>query len=164
MTLSIRPTDPVNRPFFAGEVSGIDLRATMTGEQVAGIVEGMDKFAVLVFHEQQIDDAQQLAFSRNFGTLEIANSDVRRDEERRLAPEIADVSNLGQATRSCRARTGDGSSASATCCGTRTARSSRPRPSIHCCMRASCRSQVPSETATPSSPTCAPPTTRSTTR
>ena len=96
MTLSIRPTDPVNRPFFAGEVSGIDLRQTMTGEQVAGIVEGMDKFAVLVFHEQQIDDAQQLAFSRNFGTLEIANSDVRRDEERRLAPEIADVSNLGQ--------------------------------------------------------------------
>jgi len=96
MTLSIRPIDPVNRPFFAGEVAGIDLREAMTGEQVAAIVEGMDKFAVLVFHDQQIDDARQLAFSRNFGTLEIANSDVRRDEERRLAPEVADVSNLGQ--------------------------------------------------------------------
>jgi alpha-ketoglutarate-dependent 2,4-dichlorophenoxyacetate dioxygenase len=96
MALSIRPIDPVNRPFFAGEVSGIDLRETMSGEQVAAIVEGMDKFAVLVFHGQTIDDAQQLAFSRNFGTLEIANSDVRRDEDRRLAPEIADVSNLGK--------------------------------------------------------------------
>ena len=96
MALSIRPVDPVNRAFFAGEVSGIDLRDTATPEQVAAIVEGMDKFAVLVFHEQQIDDAQQLAFSRNFGTLEIANSDVRRDEDRRLAPEIADVSNLGK--------------------------------------------------------------------
>jgi alpha-ketoglutarate-dependent 2,4-dichlorophenoxyacetate dioxygenase len=96
MPLSIRPIDPVNRPFFAGEVSGIDLRQTTTPEQVAAIAEGMDKFAVLVFHDQQIDDAEQLAFSRNFGTLEIANSDVRRDEERRLAPEIADVSNLGQ--------------------------------------------------------------------
>jgi alpha-ketoglutarate-dependent 2,4-dichlorophenoxyacetate dioxygenase len=96
MPLSIRPIDPVDRPSFAGEASGIDLRETMTGEQVAAIVEGMDKFAVLVFHDQQIDDAQQLAFSRNFGTLEIANSDVRRDEERRLAPEVADVSNLGQ--------------------------------------------------------------------
>ena len=96
MALSIRPIDPVDRPFFAGEASGIDLRATMTPQQVAAIVEGMDKFAVLVFHDQQIDDSQQLAFSRNFGTLEIANSDVRRDEDRRLAPEIADVSNLGK--------------------------------------------------------------------
>jgi alpha-ketoglutarate-dependent 2,4-dichlorophenoxyacetate dioxygenase len=96
MPLSIRPIDPVDRPDFAGEVSGIDLRETMTLQQVAAIVEGMDKFAVLVFHDQKIDDAQQLAFSRNFGTLEIANSDVRRDEDRRLAPEVADVSNLGK--------------------------------------------------------------------
>ena len=96
MPLSIRPIDPVNRPFFAGEISGIDLREKITPEQVAAIVEGMDKFAVLVFHDQQINDEQQLAFSRNFGTLEIANSDVRRDEDRRLAPEVADVSNLGQ--------------------------------------------------------------------
>jgi alpha-ketoglutarate-dependent 2,4-dichlorophenoxyacetate dioxygenase len=96
MPLSIRPIDSVNRPDFAGEVSGIDLRETMTPQQVAAIVEGMDKFAVLVFHDQTIDDEQQLAFSRNFGTLEIANSDVRRDEDRRLAPEIADVSNLGK--------------------------------------------------------------------
>jgi alpha-ketoglutarate-dependent 2,4-dichlorophenoxyacetate dioxygenase len=96
MALSIRPIDPVNRAFFAGEVSGLDLRRTMTGAEVAGIVEGMDKFAVLVFHDQQIDDAQQLAFSRNFGTLELANADIRRDEDRRLAPEVADVSNLSK--------------------------------------------------------------------
>jgi alpha-ketoglutarate-dependent 2,4-dichlorophenoxyacetate dioxygenase len=96
MSLAIRPIDPVNRPDFAGEVAGIDLRETMTGEQVAAVVEGMDKFAVLIFRDQRIDDEQQLAFSRNFGTLEIANSDVRRDEDRRLAPEIADVSNLGK--------------------------------------------------------------------
>ena len=95
MPLSVRPIDPVDRRFFAGEVSGIDLRETMTGEQVAAVVEGMDKFAVLVFHDQKIGDTRQLAFSRNFGTLEIANSDVRRDEDRRLAPEVADVSNLG---------------------------------------------------------------------
>jgi alpha-ketoglutarate-dependent 2,4-dichlorophenoxyacetate dioxygenase len=96
MPLSIRPTDPVNRPDFAGEVSGIDLRQTMTQGQVGEIVTGMDKYAVLVFHDQQIDDGQQLAFSRNFGTLEIANADIRRDEDRRLAPEVADVSNLGK--------------------------------------------------------------------
>jgi len=96
MALSIRPIDPTNRPDFAGEVSGIDLREAMTPQQVAAIVEGMDKFAVLVFHDQKIGDEQQLAFSRNFGPLELANSDVRRDEDRRLAPEIADISNLGK--------------------------------------------------------------------
>ena len=94
MALSMRPIDPVNRPFFAGEVSCIDLREKATPEQVASIVEGMNKFAVLVFHDQQINDEQQLAFSRNFGALEIANSDVRRDADRRLAPEVADISNL----------------------------------------------------------------------
>ena len=96
MALSIHPIDPVNRPDFAGEVSGLDLRETMTPQQVAAIVEGMDKFAVLVFHDQRMDDEQQLAFSRNFGTLEIANADIRRDEDRRLAPEVADISNLGK--------------------------------------------------------------------
>jgi alpha-ketoglutarate-dependent 2,4-dichlorophenoxyacetate dioxygenase len=96
MALQIRPIDPVNRPFFAGEVSGIDLRHAVTQGQVGEVVAGMDKFAVLVFPDQQIDDAQQLAFSRNFGTLELANADIRRDEDRRLAPEIADVSNLGK--------------------------------------------------------------------
>jgi hypothetical protein len=37
----------------------------------------MDRFAVLVFHDQRIDDAQQLAFSRDFGTLEQATYGVR---------------------------------------------------------------------------------------
>ena len=96
MPLSIRPIDPDSRPFFAGEVSGIDLREPMTPDQIGAIVEGMDKFAVLVFRDQKINDEQQLAFSRNFGTLELANADIRRDEDRRLAPEIADVSNLGK--------------------------------------------------------------------
>src|SRR5215831_25721 len=96
MPISIRPIDPSTRPHFAGEVSGIDLREPATPEQIAALVQGMDKFAVLVFHDQKIDDAQQLAFSRHFGTLEIANADIRRDEDRLLAPEIADVSNLGK--------------------------------------------------------------------
>ncbi|MBV8779149.1 MAG: TauD/TfdA family dioxygenase [Alphaproteobacteria bacterium] len=96
MPLSIHPVDPVGRPEFAGMVAGIDLRRPVTQGQVGEIVAGMDKYAVLVFRGQQIDDEQQLAFSRNFGPLEIANSDVRRDEDRRLKPEIADVSNLGK--------------------------------------------------------------------
>jgi alpha-ketoglutarate-dependent 2,4-dichlorophenoxyacetate dioxygenase len=96
MPLTIRPIDPVNRPFFAGEVDGIDLSRPTSPEDVAAIAAGMDKFAVLVFHDQKIDDAQQLAFSRHFGPLEQANADIRRPEDRRLAAEIADISNLGK--------------------------------------------------------------------
>ncbi|HTZ76950.1 MAG TPA: TauD/TfdA family dioxygenase [Stellaceae bacterium] len=96
MPLSFRPVAPIDRPDFAGIATGIDLREPVTPEAVAAIVAGMDKFAVLVFPGQQIDDEQQLAFSRNFGPLETANSDIRRDEDRRLDPRIADISNLGQ--------------------------------------------------------------------
>jgi len=94
MTLQFRPIDPVSRPDFAGEVSGIDLRRPVNPQEVAAIVEGMDKFAVLVFHDQEIDDTQQLAFSRHFGTLELSTGDIRKPEERRVGMEIGDISNL----------------------------------------------------------------------
>ena len=71
MNVSIHAIDPA-RPDFVGEVEGIDLRQSATSEEVKVIEAGMDRFAVLVFHDQRIDDAQQIAFSRNFGKLEQA--------------------------------------------------------------------------------------------
>lgn len=76
MTVSIRAVDP-GRPDFVGEVEGIDLRQPTNAEDVRAIEAGMDRFAVLVFHDQWIDDAQQIAFSRNFGTLEQATYRAR---------------------------------------------------------------------------------------
>ncbi|MBV9861276.1 MAG: TauD/TfdA family dioxygenase [Alphaproteobacteria bacterium] len=96
MSIQIRPADPTAHADFFGEVTGIDLRRPASPEEVAAIAEGMDRFAVLLFPDQRIDDAQQLAFSRNFGTLEHANADLRTPQERRLAIEVADVSNLGR--------------------------------------------------------------------
>src|SRR5260370_986240 len=58
---------------------------------------GMDRFAVLVFRDQRIDDEQQLAFSRHFGPLEQAISHgIDREQQRGLAIEIAAISNLGR--------------------------------------------------------------------
>jgi len=54
-------------PHFVGEVSGIDLRQPLTPEQAVEIEAGMDKYAVLIFHGQDINDEQQLAFALNFG-------------------------------------------------------------------------------------------------
>src|SRR6185437_4468635 len=94
MTLSIRPVDPVSRPFFAGEVSGIDITKPLTAEQAQAISAGMDAFGVLVFHGQHFTDDTQLAFSRNFGALEQASGDITWGKERRLADTVNDISNL----------------------------------------------------------------------
>jgi alpha-ketoglutarate-dependent 2,4-dichlorophenoxyacetate dioxygenase len=94
MTLSIQPIDPVSRPFFAGEVSGIDITRPLTAEEAAAIERGMDQYGVLVFHGQQLTDEMQMAFSRNFGELELATNNLRDSKEQRLGAHIADISNL----------------------------------------------------------------------
>jgi alpha-ketoglutarate-dependent 2,4-dichlorophenoxyacetate dioxygenase len=81
---------------FVGRVAGIDITRPLTPSQVADLEAGMDRFAVLVFHDQPFTDAQQQAFSRNFGPLEAtAGGNVTRPEDRRLDSAMADVSNLG---------------------------------------------------------------------
>lgn len=95
MTLSIRPIDPSGRPDFAGEVSGVDLTQPLSREDVAAIEAGMDKYAVLVFHDQRIDNEQQMAFTRNFGAIENARGgNITRPEQHRLPTGMNDVSNL----------------------------------------------------------------------
>src|SRR5438128_1698338 len=94
MTVSIKPVDPVNRAFFAGEVSGIDLRKPLTKDEVAAVHAGMDQFGVLVFHDQDITDDQQLVFSRSLGPLEQATGDISAPQDRRMSMDLNDISNL----------------------------------------------------------------------
>lgn len=56
----------------------------------------MDHFAFLIARDQVLDDEQQYAFSQHFGPMERATGDAARPEERRLPPEINDISNLDQ--------------------------------------------------------------------
>jgi alpha-ketoglutarate-dependent 2,4-dichlorophenoxyacetate dioxygenase len=95
MPLSIRPLHPV----FVGEVAGADCRAPLTPDEVSAIEAGMDQYAVLVFRDQQLTDEQQLAFTRHFGELESYRTPghVRRRDESRLGPGMADFSNLDKA-------------------------------------------------------------------
>jgi alpha-ketoglutarate-dependent 2,4-dichlorophenoxyacetate dioxygenase len=95
MTLSIRPLDPVSRPFFGGEVSGIDITRPLTADEATSIEKGMDQYGVLVFHGQHFNDETQLVFSRNFGPLEEASGDLNWGKARRLeSAYINDISNL----------------------------------------------------------------------
>jgi len=97
MTVSIRQIHPV----FVGEVEGVDLRRPLTLEETAAIDAGMAKYGVLVFHGQDITDEQQIAFSANFGELEQPGkqSNITKDEERRLGALMADISNLDRDSR-----------------------------------------------------------------
>src|SRR6266446_5479881 len=88
MSLSIRQIHPV----FVGEVSGVDLARPLTADEVAAIEAGMDRYAVLVFHDQKITDEQQMAFSRNFGALEDARGgNITKPEDKRLQTGMNDV-------------------------------------------------------------------------
>jgi len=88
MAISIRAITPD----FAGEVSGADLTRPLSRDEVAAIDAGMDRYAVLVFHDQRLTDEQQIAFSLNFGALEnTAGGNVTRPEQKSLSPRMADV-------------------------------------------------------------------------
>jgi alpha-ketoglutarate-dependent 2,4-dichlorophenoxyacetate dioxygenase len=84
-------------PGFVGEVSGVDITQPLTVAQAEALKAGMDRYAVLVYHDQHFTDEQQKAFSRNFGALEqTLGGNITKQADRRLDAEMADVSNLGK--------------------------------------------------------------------
>jgi alpha-ketoglutarate-dependent 2,4-dichlorophenoxyacetate dioxygenase len=92
MSVSIRPLHPV----FAGEVDGVDCREPLAADTIAAVTQAIDRYAVLVFRDQDLTDAEQIAFTRQFGALEhyATPGHIRRNDEQRLGPGIADFSNL----------------------------------------------------------------------
>jgi len=95
MSVAIRQIHPA----FVGDVSGIDMQKPLSPDDVAAIEAGMDRYAVLVFHDQHIGDEQQLAFTRNFGPLQDGSNTTVQKAELRLDPAFADVSNLDKGNR-----------------------------------------------------------------
>jgi alpha-ketoglutarate-dependent 2,4-dichlorophenoxyacetate dioxygenase len=90
MAIEVKPLHPL----FMGEISGVDLHEPLTRDEVATLESAINQYAVLVFHGQMITDAQQQAFSRNFGELETTVRAYRNDFVPRLDIHMADISNL----------------------------------------------------------------------
>ena len=78
---------------FVGEVSGVDITKPLSREDAEAIEAAIAKLGVLVFHDQQLTDEQQIEFSKNFGNIENKKGGNIRTEER-ANPLINDVSNL----------------------------------------------------------------------
>ena len=56
--MNITSIEPDRLPDFAGLVEGIDITQPITDHDVATIEAGMDRFAVLVFRNQPLNDDQ----------------------------------------------------------------------------------------------------------
>ncbi len=87
---------------FGATVTGLDI-TTASDDDIKLIDAAMDRYAVLVFPNQQITDDQQFEFSARFGAMERATGDINQSKKRRLALDINDISNLDR-TGSVRAR------------------------------------------------------------
>jgi alpha-ketoglutarate-dependent 2,4-dichlorophenoxyacetate dioxygenase len=87
------------RPGFVAEVGGLDISRPIDPATMETLWEASDNHAVLIFRGQTLSDAEQVAFTENFGQPERYALSYRANADLRLKrPEMVDVSNLDAAT------------------------------------------------------------------
>lgn len=67
MAITVRPRHPA----LGAEILGVDLRRPLDGEIRRAVHEAWMKYLVVVFPDQEITDAEHVAFTRHFGEPEI---------------------------------------------------------------------------------------------
>jgi alpha-ketoglutarate-dependent 2,4-dichlorophenoxyacetate dioxygenase len=93
MALTFRPL----HPRFVAEVGPVDLRNVHDEETLAEIRAGMDKYGVLVFHDQPFTDEDQLAFAVRFDGELHSKTGISVLQKSRLGNEaLTDISNLDE--------------------------------------------------------------------
>lgn len=82
---------------FVGEVSGIDLTRPPDAATAKDIERGLDQYGVLVFRDQALTAAQQLAFAELLGPIELSADGFDPDNHFQAAAggKIAEISNMG---------------------------------------------------------------------
>ncbi|MDA9289033.1 TauD/TfdA family dioxygenase [Alphaproteobacteria bacterium] len=83
-------------PDFVGFISDIDLKTSLSDLLIKEIDDAINKYAVLVFKDQNINNEDQVRFTQYFGKIEASGktSNITKESDRRLPAELADVSNL----------------------------------------------------------------------
>ena len=90
MPLELRPLHPL----CAAEATGVDLRKPLDAATVRAIESAMDRHAVLVFHDQPLDEDEQVAFARQFGPLNAGLRKATGARTRFKHEELIDISNV----------------------------------------------------------------------
>lgn len=80
---------------FAAEASGLDLRTPIDADTAAEIEAAMDRFAVLVWRGQPLDDDQHMAFTNWFGPLDMGLLPITKKPTRFKHKGFVDIANVG---------------------------------------------------------------------
>ena len=86
-------TRPLHR-FFGAIVEGVDVTKRISDETFAQLHIALTEFSVLVFPGQNINDAEQIAFSQRFGSLETTKTGTRG-----AGSPLVILSNIGEDNR-----------------------------------------------------------------
>ena len=93
MSLDFRPLHPV----FAAEASPVDLREVRDRETLDSIRAALDRYAVVVFHDQLLESEDQLDFTQRFdGKLHTQTSLAVLSENRFGNQALTDVANVDE--------------------------------------------------------------------
>jgi alpha-ketoglutarate-dependent 2,4-dichlorophenoxyacetate dioxygenase len=79
---------------IGAEVAGVDISQPIDVATIDAIWAAIDRYAVLVFRNQRLTDAQLRDFAALFGPLEIGRAAARPGRRRLAIPQIGDISNL----------------------------------------------------------------------
>lgn len=92
MSITVTPA----HPDFVAEIAGIDTASPLHPADRQAIEDAIDRYAVVVFRGQTLDDEKQVAFARNFGPIASSALKLRhRDIKHRIeSSDVADISNL----------------------------------------------------------------------
>jgi len=87
------------RPGFVAKIAGLDISRPIEAADMDALWDTADEHAILTFRGQHLTDAQQIAFTENFGRPERYVFSYSKQVNLRLQrPEMADVSNLDAKT------------------------------------------------------------------
>jgi len=81
-------------PSFAAEVAGVELRKPLDRATVQDIDAAMDRYAVLVFRDQPLAEAEQVALARHFGPLDAGLRKATGAPTRFGYEELIDIGNV----------------------------------------------------------------------
>jgi alpha-ketoglutarate-dependent 2,4-dichlorophenoxyacetate dioxygenase len=90
MAITFKPLHPL----FAAEASGVDISQPLSEENVRAIEAGMDRYGVLVFRGQSLDQDQQIRYAQSFGPLDLGLRKIKGGPHRFKYNELADISNV----------------------------------------------------------------------
>ncbi|WP_242128670.1 TauD/TfdA family dioxygenase [Sphingobium sp. Sx8-8] len=91
---------PIRNETFVASVDGVDLRKPLDAETLATVIEGSDRYAVLVFHDQPLNNEELVALGAQLGPLDVGLQEklMKKVQDRYTSAAISDISNVDAAS------------------------------------------------------------------